>query len=103
MWQAKLQRVTGVTIRLDPPFMIEVSMRVRVERTFLTTASGTRVIDDRAEAVVIESESLSNAILAFISNDNARLLGSITEADGRGAATAWKNRVYVLAAEAAPD
>ena len=80
--------------------MIEVSMRVRVERTFLTTATGTRVIEHRPESVVIESESLANAILTFINRDEARLLGSITEEDGRVAATAWKNRVYLLAAEA---
>ena len=70
---------------------------------FLTTASGNRVMDDVPESVVIESESLANAILTFISRDQARLLGSILEEDGRGAATAWKNRVYLLAAEAAAD
>ncbi len=78
-------------------------MRVRLERTFLTTASGIRVADAKSDFVVIESDTVVTAILNFITHDQARLLGSITEEDGRGAATAWKNRVYLLAAEPASE
>jgi len=78
-------------------------MRVRIERTFLTTNSGTRVIDADPESVIVESESLTAAIISFITNDHARLLGTLSESHHRVAATAWKNRVYTLTAEPAPD
>ena len=35
--------------------------------------------------------------------DGARLLGTITEKEDKAVATAWKNRVYLLCAQAAPD
>lgn len=78
-------------------------MRVRLERTSLTTASGTRVVEVQPDYVFIESESLVAAILTFIADDQARLLGSIKEEDDHAVATVWKNRVYLLSAEEAPD
>jgi hypothetical protein len=78
-------------------------MRVRIERTSLTTASGTRVVDVQPEYIVVESESLAAAILSFIGGEDGRLLGSIVEGDNRAVATVWKNRVYRLTAEPAPD
>jgi len=78
-------------------------MRVRIERTFLTTNSGTRVIDAEPESVIVESESLIAAVLSFITNDGARLLGTLAEDDHLVTATVWKNRVYTLTAEPAPD
>lgn len=58
-------------------------MRVRIERTFLTTHSATRVIDADPESVIVESESLTAAILSFITNDHARRLGTLSESDHR--------------------
>lgn len=78
-------------------------MRVRLERTTLTTASGTRVVEVEPEYVVIEAESLATALLTFIADDHGQLLGSIREEAYRAVATVWKNRVYLLAAEQAPD
>ena len=90
------QKIARLTLSLT-------RMRVRIERTFLTTNSGTRVIDADPESVIVESESLTAAILSFLTNDQARLLGTLSESDYRVAATAWKNRVYTLTAEPAPD
>ena len=78
-------------------------LHIRIERTYLTTQSGTRVIDAKPELVTVESESLKDAILAFIHEDGGRLLGTVSESDGRAVATAWKNRVYLLSAQVAPD
>lgn len=62
-------------------------MRVRLEPTSLTTASGTRVVEAHPEYVVVESESLATTILTFIADDGARLLGSIKQEDDRAMAT----------------
>jgi hypothetical protein len=78
-------------------------MRVRLERTSLTTASGTRVVDIAPEYVIVESESLVAAIGSFVADDQARLLGSIKEEEGRAFATAWRNRVYLIVAEEAQE
>jgi hypothetical protein len=79
-------------------------MRVRIERTFVTTASGTRVSVDQKDYTIVEAESLSRAILDFVLSDGARLLGTISEhGDRKAVATAWKNRVYLLCAAPAPD
>ncbi|HUP46996.1 MAG TPA: hypothetical protein VM779_15930 [Thermoanaerobaculia bacterium] len=78
-------------------------MRVRIERTFLTTPSGTRVVEIRPDSETVEADSLPEALLEYISRDGARLLGTITEKEGKVVATAWKNRVYLLCAEPAPD
>jgi hypothetical protein len=78
-------------------------MRVRLERTTLTTASGTRVVEVEPEYVVVESDSLATALLTFIADDSAQLLGSIRQEGDRAKATVWKNRVYLLSAEQAPD
>lgn len=78
-------------------------MRVRVERTFVTTASGTRVIEAEPESIVVDAISLSQALLDFIENDGARLLGTIAATDTRAVATVWRNRMYMLSAEPAAD
>ena len=78
-------------------------MRVRIERTYLTTPSGTKVAVETTDRTVVEADSLSNALLDFIHSDSARLLGTITANERKAVATAWKNRVYLLSAEPAPD
>ncbi|HEX9162531.1 MAG TPA: hypothetical protein VF980_12565 [Thermoanaerobaculia bacterium] len=79
-------------------------MRVVLERTFLTTASGTRVIDARPEYVTVEANSLPAAIIAFVEQDHGRVLGTISEVTNqRAVATAWKNRLYILSAEPARE
>lgn len=78
-------------------------MRVRVERTYVTTESGTRAIVSRPEYTTIEADSLGAALLEFIHSDGGRLLGTITETANKAVATVWKRRVYLLCAEAAPD
>lgn len=76
-------------------------MRIRIERTFLTTHSATRVVEVAPEYITTEAESLSAAILQFISGDQAKLLGTISDDERRASATAWKNRLYRLLAEPA--
>jgi hypothetical protein len=78
-------------------------MRIRIERTYLTTERGTRVIEARPDQTIVEADSLSSAILDFIKKDGARLLGTISETEHRAVATAWKKRVYVVSADPAPD
>lgn len=78
-------------------------MRVKIEKTFVTTASGTRVIESQPDISIIEAESLTAAVIAFIENDGGRLLGTPTEKENRVVATAWKNRVYLVCAEPAAD
>ena len=78
-------------------------MRVRIERTYLTTPSGTRVAVEKTDRTTIEADSLARALLDFIHSDGARLLGTITENPVKAVATAWKERVYLLSAEPAPD
>jgi hypothetical protein len=78
-------------------------MRVQIERTYLTTEIGTRVIGPRSDRTIVESDSLARAMMEFIFSDGAKLLGTITESEGRAVATAWKDRVYRLTAEPAPD
>jgi hypothetical protein len=74
-------------------------VRVRIERTFLTTASGTRVIEADPEISVVESSSPTLAIIEFVTREGARLLGSIAVDGNRATATAWKNRMFVIHAE----
>lgn len=78
-------------------------MRVRIERTYLTTPAGTRVAIEHTDRTTVEAESLARALLDFIHSDGARLLGTITEHQVKAVATAWKDRVYLLSAEPAPD
>ncbi|HEU4523302.1 MAG TPA: hypothetical protein VFT12_14935 [Thermoanaerobaculia bacterium] len=78
-------------------------MRVRIEKTFVTTASGTRVVETQPESFEVEAQSLADAVVEFIQNDGGRLLGTPTEKENRVVATAWKNRVYLVCAEPAPD
>ena len=80
-------------------------MRVRVERSFITTPAGTRVLNPRPESRVLEANSLRGALVSFIEGERGRLLGTVSElTDVRAVATAWVDgRLYVLAAEPAPD
>lgn len=72
-------------------------MRVQLERTFLTTPAGVHIPESDPEVVVVESPTVLSAIVEFIADDHARLLGSIAETGERATATVWKGRVYLLA------
>ena len=78
-------------------------MRVMIEKTFVTTASGTRVVESQPENSIVEADSLTAAVVSFIEKDGGRLLGTPTEKENRVVATAWKNRVYLVCAEPAAD
>lgn len=79
-------------------------MRIAVERTFLTTAEGRCVIPQISSRFTVESLSLRNAILDFITREDGRMLGSINENDHRAVCTAWTcGRLYLLVAEIIGD
>jgi hypothetical protein len=78
-------------------------VRVRIERTFLTTDGGTRMIHVRPDFFTVEAESLRAALVEFIASEGGKLLGTVSEHGQRAVATAWKNRVYLLSAQPAPD
>lgn len=48
-------------------------MRVRIERTYLATASGTRVAVERTDRTTVEAESLPRALPDFIHSGGGRL------------------------------
>ena len=74
-------------------------MRVRIDRTYLTTDSGTRVIEAEPESFYVESSSPSLALIEFVTSEGARLLGSIGAEGNCATAKAWKNRMFFLIAE----
>lgn len=78
-------------------------MRVRIERTYLTTDSGTRVVESEPESFLVESSSPSLALIEFVTSQGARLLGSIGAEGNRATAKAWKNRMFFLVAEPAAE
>jgi len=86
-----------------PTVRYDLAMRVRIEQTWVTRPTGTRVVSYKPDYTVVEADSFSKAILDFIVRDGARLLGMIIEKEDKAVATAWKNRVYLLCAQAAPD
>jgi hypothetical protein len=51
-------------------------VHVRIERTWLTTDSGTRVVESEPESFLVESSSPSLALIEFVTNEGARLLGA---------------------------
>ncbi len=79
-------------------------MRIEVERTFLTTAEGQRVIPQIPSRQTVESLSLRNALVDFITREDGRMLGSITENEHRAVCTGWTcGRLYLLVAEVVGD
>ena len=76
------------------------SVRVALERTYLTTAEGHRVIAQMPTRCTVDATSLRNAILEFVTHENGRVLGSVTENDHRAVCTGWvSGRLYLLVAE----
>jgi hypothetical protein len=61
------------------------------------------MVNARPQSFVVDAESLSSALVRFVTEDRGRLLGTITETEHRAVATAWKNGVYLVCAEPAPD
>lgn len=79
-------------------------VRVNIERTFLTSPEGTRLISPEMRQFVVEATGLRDAILEFISREGGRVLGSITETPERAVCTGWTSgRLYVIEAQPAPD
>ncbi len=79
-------------------------MRVVVERTFLTTAEGRRVVPQIPCRSTVNAGSLRNALLEFVTREEGRILGSVTESDHRAVCTGWvSGRLYLLVAELLDD
>ena len=79
-------------------------VRVSIEKTFLTTAEGLRVINPNAQHFVVDEPSLQAALLHIIKNDDGRMMGTITEVENRAVCTGWTaGKLYVLVAERAGD
>ncbi len=79
-------------------------MRIAVERTFLTTAEGRRVITQTTSRQMVEALSLRNALVDFITREDGRMLGTVTESEHRAVCTGWASgRLYLLVAEAAAE
>jgi hypothetical protein len=80
-------------------------MRVAIEKTFLTTTHGTRILLPKPTCSIVEATNLHDAVIAFIEADRGRLLGSVIQVtETRAIATAWVNdQVYLIAAEPAAD
>ncbi len=83
--------------------MTEV-VRISVEKTFLTTAEGSRVINPNAQHFVVDEPSLQAALLHVIKTDEGRMMGTITEVENRAVCTGWTaGKLYILVAERAGD
>ena len=79
-------------------------MRVWLERTYLTTGEGRRLHSPETQRFIVEGGSLRSGILEFISREDGRVLGTITEIDQRAVCTGWTSgRLYILVAEPAAD
>jgi hypothetical protein len=79
-------------------------VRVNIERTFLTSPEGTRLISPEMRKFVVEALGLREAILEFISREEGRVLGTITESPQRAVCTGWTGgRLYVIEAQPAAD
>ncbi len=75
-----------------------------MERTFLTTEEGRRVITQIPVRLTVEAPSLRNALLEFVARENGRILGTVTESEQRAVCTAWcSGRLYLLVGEQAAD
>jgi hypothetical protein len=73
---------------------------IELERTYLTTAEGHRVVPQIPARYTVDAESPRNALLEFVTRENGRVLGSVTEADHRAVCTGWAcGRLYVLVAQ----
>lgn len=73
-------------------------MLYRVERSYITDEHGRYAEQRERSTHQIESDSASHAARQFVGNDNAELLGDVTEVTGdRAIATAdCDGRVYVI-------
>ncbi len=79
-------------------------MRVVLERTFLTTAEGRRVVPQIPTRHTVDAASLRSAVLEFIARENGRVLGTVTETDHRAVCTGWvSGRLYLVVAEPVGD
>ena len=80
-------------------------MRVRLERTYLTTPQSTRILYMIPDHFLVDAASLHAAIVQFIENGGGRLLGSVTQlTESRAVATGWsEGRLFMVSAEPAPD
>ena len=79
-------------------------MKLLIERTFLTTRDGTRVLAPETHRFNVESASLREALLEFVTREDGRILGTITETAQRAVCTGWTSgRLYVLVAEPVAD
>ena len=80
------------------------AVRVAIERTFLTTPEGRRLLSPETQRFVVIAPSLRNAILEFITREDGRVLGTITEVDERAVCTGWTGgRLYIMVVEPAAD
>lgn len=79
-------------------------VRISIEKTFLTTAEGMRVIQPHAQHFVVDEPTLREALLQIIKKDDGRMMGTITEIENRAVCTGWTaGKLYVLVAESAGD
>lgn len=79
-------------------------VRVTIERTFLTSSEGTRLISPEMRRFDVDAAGLREAILEFISREDGRVLGTITEFPQRAVCTGWTGgRLYVVEAKPAAD
>jgi len=79
-------------------------VRVTIERTFLTSPEGARLISPEMRRFAVEAVGLREAILEFITREDGRVLGTITETPQRAVGTGWTGgRLYVIEAQPAPD
>lgn len=79
-------------------------MKLHIERTFLTTREGTRLLVPESHRFTVESASFREAILEFVTGEDGRILGTITENGDRAVCTGWTSgRLYVLVAQAVAD
>ena len=81
-----------------------LDVRIAIERTFLTSPEGTRLISPEMRRFEVEATGLREAILEFISREDGRVLGTITESPQRAVCTGWTGgRLYVIEAQPAAD
>ena len=73
-------------------------MYYKIERTYLTNAEGdSEQLSDKTPYFVAASDA-SSAAAAFVTNENARLLGGVSSFAGdKATATAWRDgRLYIV-------
>ena len=79
-------------------------LKLLIERTFLTSREGTRLVAPDTQRFNVESASLREALLEFVTREDGRILGTITETAERAVCTGWtRGRLYVLVAQPVAD